>query len=331
MQIRLHVTVEEWRAHVYRQDCRKLCQKHATVDRTYCTCRPRQTRATRRFFLKELIDESQTRSIKDDGITPRCDFKQPLKQLVIDEAFWKSLEAYRTSEVARGDIIKPLPLCGRKTRPPPFPCNAMATINGSVLCPEHLTSYTIGAQRCEDFMTSMLHTAQKVGTVHNIDIVGAGSRHPFGVDIGFIDPDRSNGAALAISEWDRSYSKDAEKLATGKMAGSQSRIMTQGMMVAEIKRLHRQGLSSLCSHTAIEIKKLDNKALARDLATARQQIEDLYRDNHIKYPPTDRPQSGAVAAFTTRSLLPGAPTLKGHLPGNVNPDHLSIFFRNAER
>jgi len=81
---------------------------------------------------------------------------------------------------------------------------------------------------------------------------------PFGVDIGFIDPDRSNGAALAISEWDRSYSKDAEKLATGKMAGSQSRIMTQGMMVAEIKRLHRQGLSSLCSHTAIEINKLDN-------------------------------------------------------------------------
>ena len=80
------------------------------------------------FFLKELIDESQTRSIKDDGITPRCDFKQPLKQLVIDEAFWKSLEAYRTSEVARSDIIKPLPLCGRKTRPTPFPCNVMATI-----------------------------------------------------------------------------------------------------------------------------------------------------------------------------------------------------------
>ena len=115
------------------------------------------------------------------------------------------------------------------------------------------------------------------------------------------------------------------------MAGSQSRIMTQGMMVAEIKRLHRQGLRSLWSHTVIEIKKLDNNALARDLATARQQIEDLYRDQNIKYPPTDRPQSGVVVAFTTRSLLPGTPTLKGHLPVNVNPDHLSIFFRNAER
>ena len=107
--------------------------------------------------------------------------------------------------------------------------------------------------------------------------------------------------------------------------------MTQGMMVTEIKRLHRQGLNSLCSHTVIEIKKLDNKPLVRDLGTARQKIEDLYRDNYIKYPPTDRPQSGVVVAFTTRSLLPGVPTLKGHLPGNVNPDHLSIFFRNAER
>jgi len=207
----------------------------------------------------------------------------------------------------------------------------MATINASVLCPEHLTSYTIGAQRCEDFMTSMLHTAQKAGTVHNIDIIGAGSRYPFGVDIGFINPDRSNGAALAISEWDRSYSKDTEKLDTSKMAGSPCRLMTQGMMVTEIKRLHRLGLSSLCFHTAVEIKKLDNKALARDLATARQQREDLYRDKHIKYPPTDRPQSGAVTAFMTRSLLPGAPTLKGHLQGNVNPDHHSIFFHNAER
>jgi len=146
VQIWLHVTVEEWRALVSRQDSRKLCQKHATVDRTYSTSRSRQTRATLFFFLKELIDESQTRSIKDDGIMPRCDFKQPLKQLVIDEAFWKSLETYRTSEVARGDIIKTLPLGGCKTRPPPFPCNAMATINGSVLCPKHLTSYTIGAQ-----------------------------------------------------------------------------------------------------------------------------------------------------------------------------------------
>ena len=62
-------------------------------------------------------------------------------------------------------------------------------------------------------MTNMLHSAQKVGTVHIIDIIGAGSRYPFGVDIGFIDPDRSNGAALTISEWDRSYSKDTEKLA----------------------------------------------------------------------------------------------------------------------
>jgi len=177
----------------------------------------------------------------------------------------------------------------------------------------------------------MLHTVQTVGTVHNIDIIGAGSRYLFGVEIGFIDPDRSNGAALAISEWDWSYSKDAEKLATGKMAGSQSLFMTQEMMVTEIKKLHRIGLSSLCSHTAIEIKKLDNKALALDLATAQQQIEDLYRDKHIKYPPADRPQSGDVAAFTTRSLLPGAPTLKGHLPGNVNPDHHLIFFRNAEQ
>jgi len=198
--------------------------------------------------------------------------------LVIDEVFWKNLEAYGSLEVARGDIIKTLPLRGRKTRPPPFPCNTMATINGSVLCPEHLTSYTIGAQRCEDFMTNRLHTAQKVGTVHNIDIIGAGSRHPSGVDIGFIDPDRSNGAALAISEWDRSYSKDTEELATGQMTASQSRIMTQGMMVTEIKRLHRLGLSSLCSHTAIEIKNLDNKVLVRDLVTARQQIEDLYQD-----------------------------------------------------
>jgi len=180
-------------------------------------------------------------------------------------------------------------------------------------------------------MTSMLHTVQNAGTVHNIDIIGAGSRYPFGVDIGFIDPDRSNGAALAISEWDRSYSKDTEKLATSKMAGSPCRLMTQGMMVTEIKRLHRLGLSSLSFHTAVEIKKLDNKVLARDLATARQQIEDLYRNKHIKYPPTDRQQSGAVAAFMTRSLLPGAPTLKGHLPGNVNPDHHSIFFHNAER
>jgi len=78
-------------------------------------------------------------------------------------------------------------------------------------------------------------------------------------------------------------------------------------------------------------QKLDNKALVRDLATVRQQLEDLYRDKNIKYPLTDRPQGGAVTAFTTRSLLPGAPTLKGHLPGNVNPDHYSIFFRNAER
>jgi len=31
------------------------------------------------FCLKELIDESQTSSIKADSITPRCDFKQPLK------------------------------------------------------------------------------------------------------------------------------------------------------------------------------------------------------------------------------------------------------------
>jgi len=115
------------------------------------------------------------------------------------------------------------------------------------------------------------------------------------------------------------------------MAGSQSRIMTQRMMVMEIKKLHHLGLGSLCSHTAIEIKNLDNKAMARDLAMARQQIKDLYQDQQKKYPPTDRPQSGAVAAFTARSLLPGTPTLKGHLPGNVNPDHLSIFFRNAER
>jgi len=167
----------------------------------------------------------------------------------------------------------------------------MATINGSVLCPEHLTSYTIGVQRCEDFMTNMLHTTQKVDTVHNIDIIWAGSRHPFGVDIGFINPDRSNSAALVISEWDRTYSKDTEKLTSGKTVVSQSRIMTQGMTVKEIKRLHRLSLSSLCSHTTIEIKKLDNKALTRDLATARQQIEDLYRDQHIKYPPTDHRQS----------------------------------------
>jgi len=71
------------------------------------------------FFLKELIDKSQTRSIKDDGITSRCDFKQPLKQLVIDEAFWKSLEAYRTSEVARGDIIKLFLCVVAKLAPPP--------------------------------------------------------------------------------------------------------------------------------------------------------------------------------------------------------------------
>jgi len=108
-------------------------------------------------------------------------------------------------------------------------------------------------------MTSMLHTTQKVGTVHNIDIIGAGSRHPFRVDIGFIVPNRSNCAALAISEWDRSCSKEVEKLTTGKMAGSQSRIMTQGMMVTEFKRLHRPGLSSLCSHTVIEIKNSTTK------------------------------------------------------------------------
>ena len=70
---------------------------------------------------------------------------------------------------------------------------------------------------------------------------------------------------------------------------------------------------------------------ARDLAMARQEIEDLNRAKHIKYPPIDRPQSGIVAAFSTRSLLPGAPVMAGHLPGNVNPDHSSIFFRNTER
>lgn len=96
------------------------------------------------FFLKELIDELQTRSIKDDGITPRSDFTQPLKQLEIDEAFWKSLETYRATDVARGKMINPLPAPGRKTRPPSFPYDAMATINASVLSPEHLTGHTIG-------------------------------------------------------------------------------------------------------------------------------------------------------------------------------------------
>ena len=55
----------------------------------------------------------------------------------------------------------------------------------------------------------------------------------------------------------------------GKMAGSQSRIMTQGMMVMEIKRLHRLGLRSLCSHTTIEIKKLHNKVFLGPLEWAR--------------------------------------------------------------
>jgi len=114
------------------------------------------------------------------------------------------------------------------------------------------------------------------------------------------------------------------------MAGSQSRIMTQKMMVTELTQLRDIGLTSLCSHTTAEIKKLDNKALARDLVVARQQIEDLSRAKHIKYPPTDRPQSGIVAVYLTRSLLPGAPVLEGHLPGNVNPDHSTFFFRNAE-
>jgi hypothetical protein len=228
--------------------------------------------------------------------------------------------------------VFPLAGVGVKKRPPLFHSSEMRTISGAILHPADLTQFTTAETRCRAYMSAILAAAQSARTVHNVAVVGLGSGKPAGVDIGFMTPGDTDNVALQQAQWDKLYSTDATLLLTGKMPPpSRSHVMTKADLTREILKLHDGGLSCLGSHTKSEVKTLDSRTLALDLAAARQEVAALNRVLNRRYPPTDRPQDAAALVAGKRLTHHGVVPLPGHGPGNTNPDHRTVFFLRALR